>query len=76
MKTYIQARHGSPRLWSQLLGKWKQEEYEFEASLGKVSETLISKAKYKQKGWGVTQEVEHLPSMLKALVRSLALQKQ
>jgi hypothetical protein len=46
-----------------------QEDHKFEASQGKVSETLAEKNKSKRAG-GVAQEIEHLPCMHKALVQS------
>jgi hypothetical protein len=40
------AEHGGSVLYSQLLGRWRQEYYNCKASLGKVRENLSQKQKY------------------------------
>jgi hypothetical protein len=45
----------------------RQEDSEFEASPGKVRETLSQKQNKNRRAGGVTQDVEHLSAMLKAL---------
>jgi hypothetical protein len=46
---------------------WRQEDHEFKASLGKVSEALSQTQNKKERTGGIAQGVEHLPSMHKAL---------
>jgi hypothetical protein len=45
----------------------RQEDHKFENSPGKVSGTLSQKQNTNKKATGVAQEVEHLPSLSKAL---------
>jgi hypothetical protein len=51
IKKSEEAGCGDTHLYFQLLGRWRQKDQEFEASSGKVSETLSQKQNI-NKGWG------------------------
>jgi hypothetical protein len=44
-------------------GRWRKEDHDFEANLGKLSETLSQKQNKKAVGGGMAQMVEYLPSI-------------
>jgi hypothetical protein len=61
---------------SQLFGRWKQEDHELEACLGKVIQTLSHKQNKNKIAGGMAQSVEYLLSMRAALGSILGTRKK